>query len=332
MIPRKMPRQWIGIVLALPLAGYAQKAAGTADRALGIPQVLWRAPHPMSVEDWTCGPSGCNQAPKPPFQFVKEDLSGSNLKVSVRDANGREWDVKFGGEAIPEVFAPRYLNALGYRGETTYFVRSGKIEGVHGLRRAHYVVHKDGTFRNGRFERRNQPDFEFLKDQTWAWDNNPFKGSHELGGLKVVMMLLSNWDAKDGRDGPESNNAVFRATGANGPELDFVVFDWGASLGQWGGKNRRDKSDCSGYWVDTPHFVERTGQNGLQWGYSGKRGEDIKRGVSIDDIRWLTPYLSTITKEQLQAGLKASGATDRQATCWASAIDNRTRQLEAVAK
>ena len=327
-----MMRQWIGILLALPLAGYAQKAVGTADRALGIPQVLWHAPHPLSAEEWTCGPGGCSQAPKPPFQFVKEDLTGSNLKVLVRDANGREWDVKFGGETIPECFAPRFLNAVGYRGETTFCVGSGKIEGVKGLRRAHYVIHKDGTFRKGRFEARNQPDFEFLKGQSWAWDNNPFSGSHELAGLKVVMMLLSNWDAKDVRDGEESNNAVFRATGANGPELDFVVFDWGASLGQWGGKGRRDKSDCSGYWIDTPHFVEQAGPNGLRWSYSGKRDEEIKRGISVDDIRWLTPYLSKLTKEQLQAGLKASGATDRQAACWASAIDNRTRQLEAVAK
>jgi hypothetical protein len=103
-------------------------------------------------------------------------------------------------------------------------------------------------------------------------------------------------------------------------------------LGKWGDKGRRDKSDCSGYWIDTPHFVERTGQNGLEWGYSGKRDANIRSGISLDDVRWLTPYLAAITKPQLEAGLKASGASDRQATCWATAINNRTRQLEAVAK
>ena len=94
----------------------------------------------MTIDDWTCGPGGCDRFPGPPFQFVKEELFGTNPKLSVRDAKGRTWSVKFGAEVIPDCFAPRFLQALGYAGEPTYFIAEGKIVGVHNLRRARRMV------------------------------------------------------------------------------------------------------------------------------------------------------------------------------------------------
>ena len=44
----------------------------------------------------------------------------------------------------------------------------------------------------------------------WAWHDNPFVGTHELNGLKILMMLVSNWDNKDVRDVARgSNTAIF---------------------------------------------------------------------------------------------------------------------------
>jgi len=51
----------------------------------------------------------------------------------------------------------------------------------------------------------------------------------------------------------------------------------------------------------------------------------------VDDLRWLAPHLSGITNEHLVAGLKASGATDRQARCWSGSIEKRIQQLKAAA-
>lgn len=306
--------------------------ADPADTAAVLPKVLWQAPRNWGLRDWSCGPAGCGAAPAPPFRFVREELTGSSPKVSVTDSSGRTWSVKFGQEVIPECFASRFLPALGYFAETAYYVPAGRMDGVAKLRRAGRMVKRDGSFAKARFELRGQSNFVFVPRQTWSWSDNPFLGTRELGGLKLVMMLLSNWDAKDARDGDESNNGVFRLAGSKAPVLAYAVFDWGASLGRWGHVLRRDQSDCSAYVDDSRQFVKGVRGNEIEWGFFGKHGADLKQGVSRDDIRWLLPYLRRITTDDLRAGLTASGATGRQATCWAWGIQERIRQLEAVAR
>ena len=32
---------------------------------------------------------------------------------------------------------------------------------------------------------------------TWSWHDNPFVGTREFNGLKVMMALVNNWDLKD---------------------------------------------------------------------------------------------------------------------------------------
>lgn len=294
----------------------------------GAAQILWREPRPLTDQDWICGPGGCDHAPVPPFRFVKEDLSGSTPKVTVRDGRNRSWSVKFGAEVIPEVFAPRFLMALGYFAEHTYFVASGRIEGIDGkLKRARRQIQENGAFVRARFEPRDDPDMEFLKGRVWAWDDTPYRGKPQLAGLKIVMMLLSNWDTKDARFGDDSNNAVFRMPLGE----VFSTYDWGASLGRWGGVLRRDQSDCAGFALDSPHFVHRIA-GGLEFGFKGKDTAAIKMGITVEDAQWLLPYLQRIRLEALQTGLRASGATPRQAACWAASIEQRIAELRRAAQ
>ncbi|MFN7999050.1 MAG: hypothetical protein U0Q18_35845 [Bryobacteraceae bacterium] len=316
-------------LLVLALAALGQTAA---DPDAALPRILWREPPRMTEREWTCGPGGCDRMPAAPFRFLKEDTTGSSPKLTVKDAHGRNWSVKFGAEVIPECFAARFITALGYLGEPAYYVGTGRIEGAQNLKRVRRVVAKDGTFAKARFELRGERDLEFIEGRAWSWTDNPFRGTHELDGLRIVMMLLSNWDAKDARDGDESNTGVFRWTDGERKVLAFGVFDWGASLGTWGGAVRRDQSDCAGYTKDTPDFVKGVKPDGVSWGFSGKHTQSVTAGISVDDVRWLLPYLLRITPGQLRAGLKASGATDRQAGCWSGAIQNRIRQLQAVAR
>jgi len=320
------------ILLTVAAAVCEPNPADTPSRDQALPKVLWRAPRQMTTEDWTCGPGGCDRVPMPPFQFVKEDPGGTNPKLTVRDAKGRTWSVKFGAEVIPECFASRFLEALGYAAQPTYFLPTGKIVGVHDLRRSRRMVKKDGTFTKARFELRGQPDLVYVKGLDWSWVDNPFRGTPELAGLKIAMMLLSNWDAKDARDIGDSNNGVFREAEEGTSDLLYEVLDWGASLGRWGGQLRRDQSDCAGFAEDTRHFVKGVRQNEVEWGFLGKHGEDLTAGVSVEDVRWLMPYLLRITPEQMQTGLKASGATEREATCWTTSIENRIQQLQAITR
>ncbi|MEI9973569.1 MAG: hypothetical protein WDO73_16930 [Ignavibacteriota bacterium] len=43
------------------------------------------------------------------------------------------------------MFGSRLLLAMGYLAQPTYFVGSGTVSGVHGLKRAKPFVHKDGS-------------------------------------------------------------------------------------------------------------------------------------------------------------------------------------------
>src|SRR6188472_3786469 len=77
-------------------------------------EVIWRDPGPISADDLRHGPCGRGGGPAEPFHFVEEHDTGSQPCVSVRDARGREWRVKWGQEVHTEVFGTRLAWALGY--------------------------------------------------------------------------------------------------------------------------------------------------------------------------------------------------------------------------
>ena len=294
------------------------------------PAVLWRAPSGIGMENWTCGSAGCDHAPAPPFHFEKEDMEGTFPKLSVTDAKSRTWSVKFGAKVIPECFSSRFVAALGYVVEPSYYVPSFKLDDASTLNRARSLVKSDGTFGRARFQLRDRNTLEFLPKHAWSLTDNPFRGTHELAGLRVLLMMLSNWDAKDSRSGQESSNtAVFR--GPDGQML-YSFFDWGSSLGRWGNITRRTRGDCSGFRADTPHLISGVHGSIVLWGYSGKHEGDVRNGITIDDLRWLAPHLSAITAEQIRAGLKASGATDRENASWTESLEMRIHAVEALAR
>jgi hypothetical protein len=168
----------------------------------------------------------------------------------------------------------------------------------------------------------------YADEYKWSWVDNPFIGTHELNGLKILMMLTSNWDAKDARD-DGGNTAVFQSRKL-GPLL-YGVDDWGASMGKWGGFFRRDKWDCAGYQSDTPNFVKGVKGGFIEWGFSGKHADDITHGIRVEDVIWLNTHLSRVTNRHLRAGLKASGATPLEIDCFTKAIRARIKQLREVA-
>jgi len=292
--------------------------------------VLWQAPRPMTVADWTWGPGGEARAPQAPFQFIGEDFRGTNPKIKVRDAKGQHWTVKFGGEDHSEVFAARLLFALGYQAQPSYFVRSGVVAGVHGLKRAKPFLGKHGEFAYARFKLRDSKKITRVEGKDWAWTNNPFTGTHELNGLKILMMLASNWDAKDSRDGKGSNTAIYAESSPQGERLYYAFDDWGATFGKWGGFFSRDKWDADGYSGETRNFAATRDGQTIRWGYRGKRAKDVTRGIGMDDVRWLVTYLDAISDEGLRAGLRASGATAAEIDTYARAIRERITQLQRL--
>ena len=295
--------------------------------------VIWRDPGPPESIDLAAGPGGRDGAPAPPFRFVEEHGTGTFPCVSARDARGRVWRVKWGEEVHTEAFATRLAWAAGYFVEVNYFVPSGCIQDARSLQRASECIDHNGEFRNARFELDEPGVVKHFDEHSWAWNDNPFVGTRELNGLKIVMMLLSNWDNKDVRDVARgSNTAIFEhRMDRHVLEARYLIIDWGAALGAWGNNVlSRGRWDCAAYAAQNDQFVLGTEGDHVLWGYKGQRTADAVMDISIDHVRWLYKYLGGLTDDQLAAGLRASGATESEIADFTAAIRARLDRLRDV--
>ena len=287
--------------------------------------VLWRDPGPVASIDFV-RPAGGVHAPALPLQFLKEDTDGTSAKVLVRDSKGETWRIKGGPEARAEAFATRLVSALGYFGEPTVFQANGRIDGINrALGRASYFVNQDGSFTWAALEYRDSKA-KFLPEVLWRWDDNPFVGTPELNGLKILVMLVSNWDNKDARDIRRgSNTAVLEI---NGRRVYFVT-DWGQSFGAWGSVWGRSNWNCRDYAKQTRSFVRRVAGDRVIFGYQGQHS-DFWRDIRLSDVRWLMTRLGSITDAQIRNGLLASGATPAEEECFCRELRKRIERLRSI--
>ncbi|MBI1896409.1 MAG: hypothetical protein HYS04_07715 [Acidobacteria bacterium] len=283
---------------------------------------LWREPPEITAESMFHGPAGRDGAPRPPFHFREEVRSGTAPKIVVQDARGVVWRVKFGHEVRPEVFATRLAWACGYFAEPVFFVASARIEGARKLGRARYYIHQ-GEFVNAAFET-TPPGLKYL-GTAWNWNQNPFSGTRELKGLKILMMLVSNWDNKDKRNWWQGSNTGMWEGGGGGRL--YYVTDWGQSMGAWGGFVPRDDWDCERFRAQTPEFVSGIRGGKVQFGFTGQHTEDFKSDITVEDIRWLMRYLARISDAHIRSALRAAGADAAHQDCFTRALRSRIEQL-----
>jgi hypothetical protein len=296
--------------------------------------VIWREPGPVAALDPVNGPGPSDGAPQPPFQFIEEHSAGSQPTVSVRDGRGRVWRVKWGHEVQCETFAVRFAWACGCFAEDTHFLPSGTIDGAAELQRARDCIDpRDGTFTDARFERDDPAVNKMFEEHSWAWDDNPFVGTRELTALKLVVMLLSNWDTKDRRDVARgSNTAIFEHRLADGRrEARYLLTDWGGTMGRWGtNPATRGRWDAAGFAEQTPGFVTGVADGYVTFGYAGQRTADVAHQIPLDHVRWFVPYLERLTDDFLARALTASGAAPEEVPVFATALRQRIGQLRAV--
>ena len=272
--------------------------------------------------------------PAPPFHFVEEHASGSSPCVSVRDARGRVWRVKWGAEVHTETFAARMAWAAGYFVEVNYFVPSGTIDGADGIQRARQCIAQDGSFSSARFELEEPGVVKHFDEHSWAWNDNPFVGTRELSGLKIMMMLVSNWDNKDVRDVARgSNTAIFEyQMSASIREARYLIIDWGAAMGAWGTHVlSRGRWDAQAFAAQSAEFILGLDGEDVLWGYKGQRTADAVLDISRADVHWLYGYLGGISDEQLAAGLRASGGNESEIAEFTRGLRVRIDQLKEIA-
>jgi hypothetical protein len=298
--------------------------------------LIWRDPGPVTALDAIYGPGPPGTGPQPPFQFLEEHTTGSQPTVSVRDGRGRVWRVKWGQEVHCETFAVRVASSCGYFAEETHFVSTGTISGATTLQRARACIDEhDGTFHDARFELDDPAVTKLFEEHSWAWDDNPFVGTRELSGLKLVVMLLSNWDTKDRRDVARgSNTAIFEhVLPDRRREARYLLTDWGGSMGRWGSNAAtRGRWDADGFAEQTPGFVTGVADGCVTFGYAGQRTADVSQGIRLHHVRWFSRYLEPLTADYLSRALAVSGASAEETPRFVAALRDRIDQITAVAR
>jgi len=293
------------------------KTSAAPDK-IGRP-ILWGEPGEVPKLDLYLGIGSEQGMPKPPFQFKKEDTTGTNPKIKVIDANGVKWNIKFDEEVHAEVAASRLVWACGYKVEESYFVPSGHVNGVTGLGRARKFIKADGSFKDGMFEKR--PNDVARRKDPWSWSSNPFTGTKELSGLIMLNALVNNWDSK------QSNNAIFGKYDHDGSVVEwYAVADWGGSFGKMGSLFSHSKWRLDDF--AKQRFISEVSNNTVKLNYSGKMS--VGHSVPLEHARWFAGIVGQLTDTQLQDAFRAAGASQAEVAGFASVVRRKIDELKSA--
>lgn len=284
--------------------------------------VIWRDPGDISSRNLRYGPGSAELAPVAPFTFIKEETSQTSPRFRVRDARGVTWTVKLGVEAQAETVATRLVWAMGYFADEAYYFDRAEINNWPRLARGQEFVESGRFVRGARFEPKRP---EAVRGQIWDWLQNPFVGKREFDGLKVLMVLLANYDTR-----LDNNRIIYQKNPESGQmEARYVVTDIGATLGHVGGLGGTRVKNNLEHFLMTKFIVGV--QDGLvEFDYNttpkgagkfasifspgyGKRQankEKAMRRIPVENARWMGQQLSRLSDEQLRDAFRAAGYDD----------------------
>jgi hypothetical protein len=334
------------LILSIPLAllvsshVMAQKKS-TAPVNPGVP-VIWRDPGNISSHNLNFGTGAANLAPMAPFTYVKEETTGESPKFRVVDARGVTWVVKVGPEAQAETVASRIVWAVGYFADEAYYVERAEIKNLPKLSRGQEFIENGSVVRGARFEPKRKG---VVRGAQWDWEQNPFAPSRELDGLKVLMVLLANYDTSI------RNNRILSVknprTGVT--EARYVATDVGATLGKVGGLGgKRSKNSLEDF--RSSKFVLGV-ENGLvKFDYSTtpkKMGmfasvfspgykksqaqkERVMKNITVDNARWIGSLLAKLSDEQLRDAFRAANYDHPTMEGFVAELRKRINQLNAL--
>jgi len=173
------------------------------------------------------------------------------------------------------------------------------------------------------------------KVDTWSWFHNPFVGTREFNGLRVMMSLMNNWDLK------ESNNAIYDVRGR---ERRYVVSDLGACFGRTGSSWTRSKGNLKDY-LESKFIDETTPTNvdlvlhsrppvlyAVAFPYyrdrtrMSKVADDIPRAHA----RWIGQWLARLSHEQIADAFEAAGYSPGETNAYARKVRSRINQLNEL--
>jgi hypothetical protein len=318
-----------------------EKTTAQTPPSVGTP-VVWRDPGDISARDLRYGAGSAELAPAAPFTFVKEDKLGASPKFEVKDSKGTTWVVKLGVEAQSETVATRLAWAMGYFAEEAYYFDRAEIGGLPRLARGQEFVENNRIVRGVRFEPRRE---QAARGATWDWLKNPFVGSRELDGLKVLMVLLANYDTR-----LDNNHVITVVNPESGqPEARYVVTDIGATLGHVGGLGgKRSKNNLEDF--RSSKFILGVTDGMVEFDYNttpsggGKfasffnpgyrktqaNKEKAMRRIPVESARWIGSQLARLSDEQLRDAFNAAGYDQPTREGFVKVLRERIQQLNQL--
>jgi hypothetical protein len=250
---------------------------------------LWAEPKDIAARDLLHGEGGPSLAPRPnaTFTFFKEKTSGKSPGYVVKDAKGTIWSAKMGVEAQAEVAVSRLLWAIGFRQPPVYLVPSWTLEG--------------GRDPGPKGPTRFRPDLPGWKEAgSWPWRQNPFVGTRQWKGLIVFMRIVNNWDLLD------RNNELYEFDPPrDGVRRYYVARDLGASLGRTTiGRHQGTKNDAEDF--ERQDYIDKVEGGIVHFDDKGRRHRDLYRNIGVEDVRWTSELLATLTPKQWQDAFRAA--------------------------
>lgn len=331
------------IVSTILVAAFSSLAYGQKKTAQPLPlgtPVTWRDPGDIASRDLRFGPGSAELAPLAPFTFVEELSTGVSPKFKVKDARGVVWSVKLGEESQAETVASRLVWSMGYFADEAYYFDRVQVMNLPRLSRGQNFIEGSNTVRGARFEPKRN---DVKRGETWDWLDNPFVGQREFNGLKVMMVLLANYDTR------LDNNQIYRTQNPTTGEWEarYVVNDIGATFGHVGGLGgKRAKNSLEDFrnakfvvgvengMVNFDYNTTPKGAGGFfasvfKSGYAKRQAnkEKAMKSVPVDDARWIGSMLSRLSDEQLRDAFRAANYDQPTTDGFVSALRDRINQL-----
>lgn len=294
------------------------------------PAVMWIDPSGVNGAPGDVRPEGAG--PGTTFRFVHESSSGTSPKFEVEDERGTRWKVKLGEEARAETAAASLLRAVGYQVDEDFYLDTMTVVGLTRLARGRQYVGPGGIVLGARLERVVAP----APSRTWSWFANPFTGTREFNGLRVMMALINNWDLKS------VNNETGDLPGGDGR---YRVADLGATFGRTGNSLVRSKSNEVDY-ASAP-FIARVSETTVDFvlhsrpyllslfslrNYRARtQMERTVRRIPIEDARWIGVRLSQLAPAAIEQVFRDAGYAPDEVDIYSRGVLTRIAQLRYLA-
>jgi hypothetical protein len=199
--------------------------------------------------------------------------------------------------------------ALGYETEIAYLVPKATIEGK-------------GDFENVRLEARPA---NVKRAGNWMWESNPFLDKPEFRALKILMVMINNWDMKDDNNEILAERGDTDTTGEG--ELRYIISDLGATFGKTGGAISRSRNKPSDY--VKAKFIEKVNGDVIDFNYGGKN-KKLFENLTVADAQWLSNLLKRLSDDQIKDAFRAANYSTEDVDLLAGAFRERINALAKV--